>query len=799
MKLSQKLRFPTAGIVGISLLIICIISLYIRIALPYEQVFVNGTVWFKGTDAWYHMRLVDNLLHHFPHRISFDPYICYPYGAMVSWPPFFDWFIASLSWLIGLGSPSQHTIDIVGAYTPSILGTMTIIPVYFIGKELFNRWVGTIAAALIAILPGEFLNRSLLGFTDHHVAESLLTTVSMLFLILAYKKARERNLSFNHLLNKNWAVITKPLLYTSLAGIFLGIYLLTWIGGLLFVFTISACLLLQFIVDHLRHKSTDYLCIIGSSFFLIAFIISSPYLSKDGLNTSNNIPLFIAIAAPLILSSIANFMSNRTIKPVYYVPTIFGLAGISLAIFHAINPSLLHSMLSKFGIFAPSGASLTILEAHPLLFPFGHFTLQIAWLNFTTAFFISFISLGCLIHHDIKAESADKTFFLIWSIIMLLAVLGQRRFSYYYAINASLLTGYFSWRILESAGLQKLLTKPKQTLGSHIIKKKRREKKKIQTRQKSFLHPRVTWIKVIGAGVAIFFLIIFPNIGLPGIKPHTKVCGLPIKLTQPIALQQNIIDESWYSSLLWLKENTPEPFQNPNSYYELYKAPLPGEHYKYPESAYAVMSWWDYSHWIIRISHRIPNSSAAGQINAAEAGRFFTAQNETSANQIADKMRSQYIIIDHAMPTTKFYAMPRWAGSSEDEFFGTYYRQNEAGKLESVTLFYPAYYRSTVTRLYNFDGQAVEPKNSTLVVFYKEHLVQEGVSYREIVSSSFFPSYKEAEIYISKQESGNYRIVGTDQFISPVPLEKMMHYKLVYASPQKWHGKAAVKIFEYSQ
>ena len=797
VKLNQKLRLPTASIVGISLLIICIISLYIRIALPYEHVFVNGTVWFRGTDPWYHMRLVDNLLHHFPLRISFDPYIVYPYGAMVSWPPFFDWLIAGLSWLVGLGSPSQHTIDIVGAYIPPILGTITIIPVYFIGKELFNRWVGIIAAALIAILPGEFLNRSLLGFTDHHVAESLLTTAAMLFLILASKKARETNLSFRHLLNKNWAAITKPLLYTALAGIFLGVYLLTWIGGLLFVFTISTWLLIQFIIDHLRHKSTDYLCIIGTSSFLIAFIISFPWLSKNGLNTINNISLLIAIGAPLILSSIANFMSNRTIKPIYYIPAIFGLAGISLALLHAINPSLLHSMFSKFGIFTPSGASLTILEAHPLLFPFGHFTLQIAWLNFTTTFFISFISFGWLIYHDIEEENADKTFFLIWSIIMLLAVLGQRRFSYYYAINASLLTGYFSWRILDSAGLEKLLTRPEQTLEPYTIK--RGKKEKAQTRQKPFLQPRATWVKVIGSGVAIFFVIIFPNIGFPGMKPYTKVCGLTVKLTQPLARQQSIIDESWYSSLLWLKDNSPDPFEDPNSYYELYKAPPPGEHYKYPESAYAVMSWWDYSHWIIRISHRIPNSSAAGQVNAAEAAHFFTTQDETSANQIADKMRSRYIIIDHAMPTTKFYAMPRWAGSNESEFFGTYYSQTNDGKLVPVTLFYPTYYRSTVIRLYNFDGQAVEPNDTTLVISYEENLAQEGVSYREITSSSFFSNYEEAEIYISEQESGNYRIVGSDQFTSPVPLEEMMHYKLIYSSPQKWHGQAAVKIFEYSQ
>ena len=448
-----KGRLPPAAIAGIILAILCGISLYIRIALPYDQVFVNGSVWFRGTDAWYHMRLVDNLLQHFPHRIFFDPYTFYPHGVIVSWPPFFDWLVAGIAWLVGLGSPSQNTIDVVGAYLPPILGTLTIIPVYFIGKELFNRWMGIISAVLVATLPGEFLNRSLLGFADHHVAESLFTTVTVLFLILAVKRAKEREISFRHLLNKNWALITKPLIYILLAGIFLGIYLLTWIGGLLLMFIIFAWLVIQFIIDHLRGKSTDYLCIIGTLFFLIASVIFLPFLGKGGLDAICRVSLVIAIVMPLVLSGISKLMSSKTIKPGYYPLALLGLAAISFAIFHAINPSLLHSMLSRFSIFTPAGAALTILEVHPLLFPYGHFSLQIAWLNFTTTFFISFISFGWLIYRNIKEESADKTLFLIWSVIMLIAVLGQRRFSYYYAINAALLTGYFSWRILDFADL----------------------------------------------------------------------------------------------------------------------------------------------------------------------------------------------------------------------------------------------------------------------------------------------------------------------------------------------------------
>ena len=260
---NQRGKLSPAAITSIILVVLCGISLYILIALPYDQVFRDGWVAFKGVDPYWHMRMVDNLLHHFPHHMSFDPYYYFPNGMDVPSAFFFDWLIAAIARILSLGSPSQHTVDFVGAYIPAILGTLTIIPVYFIGKELFNRWVGVLSAALVVILPGEFLNRSLLGFTDHHVAEALLTTVTILFFILALKRAREREISFAHLINRDWAIIAKPLIYTLLAGLFLGIYLLTWWGGLLFVFIIFVYLIIQFLIDLLRGKSTDYLCLIA--------------------------------------------------------------------------------------------------------------------------------------------------------------------------------------------------------------------------------------------------------------------------------------------------------------------------------------------------------------------------------------------------------------------------------------------------------------------------------------------------------------------------------------------------------
>jgi oligosaccharyl transferase (archaeosortase A-associated) len=787
----QKRKLPPIAIVGIILAVLCGISLYIRIVLPYNHVFVNGWVWFRETDAYWHIRNIEVVVRHFPHFNTFDPYMLYPGGAGGLARPFFDWLIAAIILLVSRGAPTLHIIESVGAYMPAILGTLTLIPVYFIGKELFNRWVGIIAAALVVILPGEFLNRSLLGFTDHHVAEVLFSTVCALFLIMAIKRARERDISLVHILRKDWSTITKPLVYTLLAGIFLGIYLLSWIGAPLFVFIIFAYLVIQFIVDHLRRKSTDYLCIVGTLVFLIAYLMLLPILGVGGLNIYHA-AMLIAIVTSIALGVISRLMASRALKPVYFPLALLGLAGIGLAAFHAIDPSLFQYMFSQFStVFTPAGAMLTVLEVHPL-------TASIAWVNFNTSFFISFISLAMLAYIVVKERSADKTWFLVWSIIMLIAILGQRRFGYYYAINVALLTGYFSWKMLDIVGLNKLLAKPKEVVEAVKKFKKKKRRAREKAKPKTFMQPRGAWIRVITVGIVLFFVVFFPNIGLWKGQPTSIGGGLYIGYTRPLAEAAPIMDEGWYTSLQWLKDNSPEPFGDPNFYYELYP---PQDKFQYPETAYAVMSWWDYGYFIMQIAHRIPNANPS-QAHAVEAGQFFTAQNESLANEKAEELGTKYVVIDSLMPTSKFYAMADWAGINESEFFGVYYipAQQTGGQGQWGTLLYPAYYQSIVARLYNFDGQAVTPTQS-IVISWDEKVTSGGVEYKEVTSAQSFTTYEEAEAYISSQTSGNYRIVGTSPFSSPVPIEELSSYKLVYQSEATTtmvgQTLPSVKIFEY--
>ena len=167
-----------------------------------------------------------------------------------------------------------------------------------------------------------------------------------------------------------------------------------------------------------------------------------------------------------------------------------------------------------------------------------------------------------------------------------------------------------------------------------------------------------------------------------------------------------------------------------------------------------------------------------------------------------DKLSSRYIMIDYQMPTKKFYAMPAWAGSSEDKFFETYYQPIQDGKLEPITLFYPAYYRSIVVRLYNFDGKAIVPKES-IVISYEKKTNKEGVWYKEITGSKSFSTYEAAAEYLASHKSGNYRIVSPNPCVSPMPLEELKRYKLVHESDATATiaGKQLpeVKIFEYAK
>ena len=89
-------------------------------------------------------------------------------------------------------------------------------------------------------------------------------------------------------------------------------------------------------------------------------------------------------------------------------------------------------------------------------------------------------------------------------------------------------------------------------------------------------------------------------------------------------------------------------------------------------------------------------------------------------------------------------------------------------------------------------------ENSTVVISWAWKTSSEGLQYKQVVGLWTFNSEEDAEEFIINQGTGNYKIGNTNPFISPISLEEMQHYDLVYASPQIINNQAFVKIFEYT-
>ncbi len=799
---------------GLALAAIFGIAMFLRVYFPYDNVFAGGWVNFQETDCWYQMRQLEIVARNFPHRMLFDPYNFYPGGAPISSPPFFYLFLGFFSWLFGAGSPTLKVIETVGAYLPAILGALVTVPVYFIGKELFNRQAGLLAAALIAILPGQFLWRSMLGFPDYHIAESLFSATAMMFLIMAVKSSEQKGISFESLRQRDWGTLRRPLLYALLAGIALGVYLLTWSGGGLFIFIIFVFAVIQFVMDHLRGKSSNYLCIVGAFSFFIALLMLLPSWGKYSMWNLQSVSLLIGLIVFLALGVLSSLMAGRNIGKIWYPLALVVLGGIGAVLFYFADHSLFSSIWDKLHVFTPSSSMRTVAEVQSI-WPWADNQglsewYETLWDQFTISFYLAFISLIILAYFVIRKGDADKTLLFVWSLVILVATFSQNRFAYYFAVNVALLAAYLSWRVLQFAGLREARdgvevaedirdkrseresakTKQVRTSRQRKGKAKKREQRVLTTRH---LSGRSVYVSL--TLIVVFFLAFYFNIGeaIDRVKGNTGVNG------------------DWHESLVWMRENTPDPFNNPDSYYEIAQKPSAGEAYQYPDSAYGVMSWWDYGYWITYIAHRIPNANPS-QSGAVNAGLFFTAQDEASGSQVLDRLGSKYIVIDSDMAVQslkyggKFYAMVTWAGKDLSQFFDDFIVQSTSTGTQVVRYYYPEYYQSMCSRLYFYAGEEWVPQQVLAISWtVRQFTGTDGSTFtaKLVSDQQYFSTYESAKSFVDAHQ--DYRIVGTSELGSPVPLEKLEHYKLIHQSPTMVATQpggngtiSSVEIFEYS-
>lgn len=131
-------------------------------------------------DCHYHRLRAELIAADFPHAAGRDPDLGGG-GIDILWPPLFDELMASAALVLGGGEASRRDVAYVAAWTPVVIGVATVPLVGWLAGILMGPEVA-FGAALLAALSTPHATFSLLGRSDHHVLELLLS----LGILIAY-------------------------------------------------------------------------------------------------------------------------------------------------------------------------------------------------------------------------------------------------------------------------------------------------------------------------------------------------------------------------------------------------------------------------------------------------------------------------------------------------------------------------------------------------------------------------------------------------------------------------------------
>ncbi len=733
-------------IIGI-LVLLAIIALWLRL-LPAAGLVTEEGVNLLGNDPWYNLRQVESMVENFPSYLWFDAMTEYPSGNVIHWGPLFIQIIAGLSILVG--AATRPEIMYVASWVPPLMG-MVMVPLLYLAGEKIGDWKCGIFAALFgAVVSGQFFYRSLFGFVDHHIAETLFGLLFCLCYIITLIEIRNNPVHFSDI-----ATLKRPAVFALGTGIAYILGLAVMPTMLLFAMIVAVFTLFQYLYDFWKQQSDDGLLLVNAIVFLSAVVgIFLIGFNSETFSMARYSPAQVVAYLALVIATGILWYLSRALhrKPWYYYPGILVGAGVIVSIvMYLIAPAFYEMLIGNFfAFFGQSATVSTIQEARP-------WEVANAWDAFGFGLILMFGGFAALIWQFIRKGRAEHLFVVIWSAVILFSTMQHVRYEYYIAVNIALLAAYFMYwtlgaaqeRLLEMAGIRRGEGIPEES--SFPVEKgkkgKRTDAKKESKETKPAKRGAPSSAAIIPFAIGVIFSLLFIS---SSVATDLQIGnGMAYGGMQP----------DWYSSLEWFGDNSPDPGVD---YYEIYDE----ETFTYPPESYGVMSWWDYGHYITFVSKRIPNANPFqhGVSGSNGAAAFFLQDNEAGANTILDNVGTQYIITDIEMDTGKFWAMATWYNPDVGgaPYMSAYSDQNG----NQGYIYTDDYFNTMVSRLHNFDGSMAEPDEDYL-------LMNNGKPYSYLV-------------------------------LSPVkPVAALQHYRLVHESDTNvFNNKAIgdlkyVKIFEY--
>jgi len=386
----RRFRLKKNWWIGIALIAIFFLVLFMNsyfnivsnVSINPDGTALTDKFYLSGPDPYYNMRLVytTSQTGHFPYYSSNDPLLAYPFGKSGGRAPLLVMSAIGFSKLL---TPFMSEADALGyamQFVPALFGALLIFPIYFIGKLLFDKKAGLVAALLIAIIPIHLSSGhgSAYALFDHDSLNLLLYFLTFLFLI---KSIKEKD-------------TFRRILYALFAGIPLAALSMVWVEAQFLYTLITVYAVVQLLFDLFTNKVEERFVMSVALALFTGFLVSWPVTYAGGV--ALDLPFYLALGVA-VFGGICILFKRRQIPWVVSYPIIAGIAVAAVAFLYIvyINPktfsifsplTALSNILFGSGIYG-SKVSLTIAEAGTYslsrtVMSFGPALYWIAWFGF---------------------------------------------------------------------------------------------------------------------------------------------------------------------------------------------------------------------------------------------------------------------------------------------------------------------------------------------------------------------------------------------------------------------------------
>ncbi|MDO8872339.1 MAG: oligosaccharyl transferase, archaeosortase A system-associated [Methanoregula sp.] len=680
------------------LLFFMVLALVLR-AIPALFIHDAGFLYILDTDSYYTLRQIEVMVHNFPQYNWFDPMTAFPEGKTLDWGPLFPFIAATLC--IITGATTRDAIFFMSGWVVPLMAMMMVPVMYFLGRRLWNGSAGLAAAGMIAIISIYYFSISSYGWTDHHVAEVLFSTVFILIYcsILDYIQKNPVDI-------KKGATFIFPILFSIGAGIFLFLALLSSTTVILVLLVIAIYTAIQYILDYYQGNNSNHILIANvillsvTSALLLLFGIKQPGTSLTQYTIGVVYVHYALIGETVVLAILSKGCSGK--KWLYTCClVVLAIGGFFLI---QTNPQLNAVSSQALGlVFGSSTYAIGIVETLP-------WTLPNAWENFNFSLILALGGLLSVGYALIKKRESNAVFLVVWSVVMLLMTIQYQRFQYFFTVNIALLAAIciaealtmreeklrqclasVTSRLFPSRGISTNIPKDK-SFGSIPKKNKKRE-------QKRPVHNPANTVESLKDILLIIVIII---------TAAFVVSSLSQDIGYVLATPGHTLSPDWIDSLKWLGANSPDTGID---YYQSYDA----KGFSYPSQAYGILAVWDAGHWITVFSHRIPITNPfQNNLDGANGGAaYFLSTNESKANPILEKLGGKYIVTNSDMAVDTFTNLVPWqSGTVDISQYIKWFMMPDTGDssyLLKVHRYVNGYFQTMVVRLHVYDGSMTDP------------------------------------------------------------------------------------------